>query len=85
MTPSRFRRRYKMLVPKFGTAEAIRRAKLAAMQGDLDRAERWMKLEAMMEKAAARDRVRLQAAMKENEEQAFRDRMANRIDQREFR
>ena len=85
MKASRLRRHYRTLVPDFSTREALRRAKVAAMRGDLDRAERWMKLEAMMEKAAARDRARLQAAIKENEEQAFRDRMANRIDQRDFR
>jgi heme oxygenase len=54
------------------------------MRGDLDRAERWLKFVERLERINARDAARIQAAMKESEEQAYRDRMRTRIDQRDF-
>ena len=71
-------------IPNFTHHHAIRRAKMAAMRGDLDRAERWLKFVERLEKANARDAARFEAAMKQSEDQAFHDRMRTRIDQRDF-
>ena len=85
VSPAEARRRYKARMPHFGTREAVRRAKIAALQGELERAERWMKLQAMFEKAAANELARTQAAVRESEMQAYRARMATRLDQRDNR